>query len=78
MSFVLAVKWILAPACVLVGCALCYVAYLKPPDKRRFRVRDLFVGTIFTPHQVGDQTKEQLLIEGIIGIALGILCFIVF
>ena len=77
MSFVLAVKWIMAPACALLGCASCYVAYLKPPDKRPFRVRDLF-GTIFTPRQVGDRTKEQMLIEGIICIALGILCFIVF
>jgi hypothetical protein len=40
-------------------------------------MRDLF-GTIFTRHQVGDQTKEQLLIEGILCIALGILGFIVF
>jgi hypothetical protein len=77
MSIFLAVKWILAPACVAVGGALCYVAHLKPPNKRRFQVRDLF-GTTFTRHKVGDQTKEQLLIEGILGIALGIVIFVVF
>jgi hypothetical protein len=77
MSFVLAVKWILAPACVAVGGALYYVAHLKPPDKRRFQVRDLF-GTIFTRHKVGDQTKVQLLIEGILGIAIGVALFTVF
>jgi hypothetical protein len=76
MTFLLAVKWILAPASVLLGCASCYVAYLKPPDKRRFQFRDLFE-TIFTRHRVGDQTKVQLVIEGILGIALGVALFMV-
>lgn len=74
MSFVLAVKWILAPACVLLGSASCYVAYMNPPDKRPFQVRDLF-GTIFTRHKAGDRTKVQLLIEGILGIAIGVALF---
>jgi hypothetical protein len=76
MPFLFAVKWIMAPACVAVGGALCYVAYLQPPDQRRFQVRDLF-GTIFTRHKVGDQTKVQLVIEGILGIAIGIALFVV-
>jgi hypothetical protein len=77
MPFHQAVKWILAPACVILGIASCCVAYLKPPDERRFQVRDLF-GTIFTRHKVGDQTKVQLFVEGILGIAIGIIIFSVF
>ena len=78
MTFFLGVKWILAPACFVIGCGLRYVAYVQPDDKRPFRVRDLFVGTIFTRHPVGYQTKEQLRIEGILCIALGIIGFVVF
>jgi hypothetical protein len=77
MPFLQTVKWILAPACVIIGIALCCVAYLKPPDERCFQVRDLFE-TIFTRHKVGDRTKLQLLIEGTLGIAIGIALFSVF
>lgn len=76
-TIILGVRWVLAPSCVILGCALCYLGYVKPIDKRAFHPRDLF-RTIFSPPQVGGETKVQLFIEGTLCIVIGILGYVAF
>ena len=65
-------KWIMAPMVIIVGLIFCGFAYTKEPDKRPFRVRDLFR---YVP--IRESTRLQLLIEGLFGIALGVVGFLV-
>lgn len=66
-------KWIMAPSAIIVGLIFCCFAYMKGPDTRPFRIRDLFRRI-----SMREETKQQLLIEGIFLICLGIVVFAMF
>ena len=72
MLLILACKWVVSPLLVVGGAVLCRFAWLKRNDARPFRIRDLC-----TAQSIDDSAKQQLLIEGVFGIALGILVFVV-
>src|ERR1700724_913892 len=57
--------------CIIFGLLRCYQAYSKPFDLRPFHIRDLFP-TIWTPPKLGGPTRQQMWIEGITEIAVGI------
>jgi hypothetical protein len=61
----------MVPTLIALGLTSCRLAYLKGPNKRPFRVRDLFRRV-----SVRDSTKEQLLLEALFCIAVGIALFI--
>jgi hypothetical protein len=65
-------KWIMAPMVIIVGLIFCGFACAKDPDTKPFRVQDLFRRI-----PMREKTKAQLLIEGIFGIGLGIICFLI-
>ena len=67
------VKWIMSPALIIVGIAHCRFAYLKCYDTKRFRIRDLLRRV-----PIRESTKQQLLIEGLVCIALGVVVFTIF
>ena len=67
------VRWVMAPAIMIIGLTFCRLAYTKRPNARTFRIQDLFRRV-----SIRDSTKEQLLIEGLFCIALGIGGFILF
>jgi hypothetical protein len=66
-------KWIMGPGLIIVGIAHCRFAYLKRHDTKRFRIRDLFRRV-----PIRESSKQQLLIEGLICIALGVVVFKIF
>jgi hypothetical protein len=57
----------MAPTIIIIGLTFCRLAYTKGPSTRTFRIRDLFKCV-----SIRDSTKKQLLIEGLLCIALGI------
>jgi len=67
----------LSSGCIILGLVRCYQAYSKLYDVRPFHIRDLF-STIWRPPKIGGPTKRQMWIEGISGIAFGIIGFAVF
>ena len=72
MLLILACKWVVSPLLVVGGAVLCRFAWLKRNDTKPFRIRDLFMA-----QSIDDSAKQQLLIEGVFGIALGVLVFVV-
>jgi len=65
-------RWVMAPTVIALGLTFCRLAYTKGPNRKAFRVRDLFS---FRRVSIRDSTKEQLLLEGLFLIALGVVGF---
>ena len=64
-------RWVMAPTVIALGLTFCRLAYTKGPNRRAFRLRDLFRRV-----SVRDSSKEQLLLEGLFCIAFGVLGFL--
>jgi hypothetical protein len=64
-------RWVMAPTIIIIGLIFCGLAYTKGPNRRAFRLRDLFRRV-----SVRDSSKEQLLLEGLFCIAFGVLGFL--
>ena len=62
----------LTPACVVVGILSCRGAYLKRHNSQPFHVRDLFAN-----RRSRDKSKQQLLIEGLLGIGFGVAALVI-
>lgn len=66
-------KWLIVPFCIVAGVINCYRAFLKRNDITSFRIRDIFENRRFSA-----KTKQQLAIEGVLLIVLGISGIILF
>ena len=60
-------KWFLTLACLAFGIQWCRAAYLKRHEFQPFRIGDLFANRRFR-----DKSKQQLLLEGLLAIGLGL------
>jgi len=65
-------KWFLTLACLAFGIQWCRAAYLKRHEFQPFRIGDLFANL-----RSRDKSKQQLLLEGLLAIGLGVGCIVI-